>query len=383
MSELLFDQTQTFDDAAVIKVVGVGGGGSNAVNRMIEHGIKGVEFIAINTDAQALNISKAGLKLQIGSKLTRGLGAGGNPEVGMKSAEESREVILEALRGADMVFITAGEGGGTGTGAAPIVAEVAREIGALTVGVVTRPFSFEGRKRQSQAESGIAAFKEAVDTLIVVPNDRLLDISDRNTTMVEAFRQADRVLRQGVQGISDLIQNPGMVNLDFADVKTVMSMKGSALMGVGRASGENRAIEAAKRAISSPLLETTIDGARGVIINITGNLELGLMEINEAAQIVEEAADRDVHLIFGTSINEELGDEIIVTVIATGFDDQRQSGQQIVSNSQQTSNTGRANAAPQANANNNTTSAPRETTMVSGAEETYDIPAWLRERSRR
>jgi cell division protein FtsZ len=311
----------TIDQMATIKVIGVGGGGNNAVNRMIEHGVQGVEFIAVNTDAQALNLSKAPTKLQIGAKLTRGLGAGANPEVGKKAAEESKEQIEEALKGADMVFVTAGMGGGTGTGAAPVIAQIARELGALTVGVVTRPFTFEGRKRATQAASGIAAMKEAVDTLIVIPNDRLLEIVDKNTPMLEAFREADNVLRQGVQGISDLIAVPGLINLDFADVKTIMSNKGSALMGIGIASGENRAAEAAKKAISSPLLETSIDGAQGVLMNITGGTNLSLYEVQEAADIVASAADQDVNMIFGSVINENLKDEIIVTVIATGFNE--------------------------------------------------------------
>ncbi|MBO1910113.1 cell division protein FtsZ, partial [Microvirga sp. 3-52] len=285
---------ETNDDSlAVIKVIGVGGGGNNAVNRMIEHGVEGVEFIAVNTDAQALNLSSAEVKLQIGTKLTRGLGAGANPEVGKKAADESKEQIEEALRGADMVFVTAGMGGGTGTGAAPVIAQVAKELGALTVGVVTRPFTFEGRKRQTQAIGGITAMKESVDTLIVIPNDKLLEIVDKNTPMLEAFREADNVLRQGVQGISDLIAVPGLINLDFADVKTIMSNKGSALMGIGVSTGENRASEAAKKAISSPLLETSIDGAKGVLMNITGGSNLSLFEVQEAADIVASASDED------------------------------------------------------------------------------------------
>jgi cell division protein FtsZ len=312
------------DTLAQIKVIGVGGGGSNAVNRMIEGGIQGVEFIAVNTDYQALNLSKAQHKLQIGAKLTRGLGAGANPEVGKKAAEESREQIEQALRGADLVFVTAGMGGGTGTGAAPVIAEIAKEIGALTVGVVTRPFTFEGRKRSVQAEQGICALKEKVDTLIVIPNDRLLEIVDKNTPMLEAFREADNVLRQGVQGISDLIAVPGLINLDFADVKTIMTERGSALMGIGIATGENRATEAAKKAICSPLLETSIDGARGVLMNITGGTNLSLYEVNEAADIVASAADSEVNMIFGAVINENLKDEIVVTVIATGFEESQQ-----------------------------------------------------------
>lgn len=307
------------DSLATIKVIGVGGGGNNAVNRMIEHGVQGVEFIAVNTDAQALNLSKAEVKMQIGAKLTRGLGAGANPEVGKKAAEESKEQVEEALRGADMVFVTAGMGGGTGTGAAPVIAQIARDLGALTVGVVTRPFTFEGKKRSNQASGGIAAMKEAVDTLIVIPNDRLLEIVDKSTPMLEAFREADNVLRQGVQGISDLIAVPGLINLDFADVKTIMSNKGSALMGIGVSSGENRAAEAAKKAISSPLLETSIDGAQGVLMNITGGSNLSLYEVQEAADIVASASDQEVNMIFGSVINENLKDEIIVTVIATGF----------------------------------------------------------------
>lgn len=305
---------------AQIKVIGVGGGGSNAVNRMIDFGVKGVEFITVNTDAQALNMAKAGVRMQIGEKLTRGLGAGANPEIGKKAAEESREQLMDALGGADLVFVTAGMGGGTGTGAAAIIAEIAKECGALTVGVVTRPFTFEGRKRQMQAEQGIAALKEKVDTLIIIPNDRLLEIVDKKTPMIEAFREADNVLRQAVQGISDLIQVPGLINLDFADVKTVMSERGSALMGIGEATGENRAAEAAKKAIMSPLLETSIDGARGVIMNITGGSNLSLFEVNEAVELVTAASDPDVNMIFGAIIDDDMKDSIKVTVIATGFE---------------------------------------------------------------
>ncbi|MEB7730713.1 cell division protein FtsZ [Mammaliicoccus sciuri] len=312
---------QGFNHLATLKVIGVGGGGNNAVNRMIDHGMNNVEFISINTDGQALNLSKASSKIQIGEKLTRGLGAGANPEIGKKAAEESREQIEDAIQGADMVFVTAGMGGGTGTGAAPVVAKIAKEMGALTVGVVTRPFSFEGRKRQTQAAAGVESMKAAVDTLIVIPNDRLLDIVDKSTPMMEAFKEADNVLRQGVQGISDLIAVSGEVNLDFADVKTIMSNQGSALMGIGVSSGENRAIEAAKKAISSPLLETSIVGAQGVLMNITGGESLSLFEAQEAADIVQDAADEDVNMIFGTVINPELQDELVVTVIATGFND--------------------------------------------------------------
>ncbi|MFI2857495.1 cell division protein FtsZ [Paenibacillus sp. JSM ZJ436] len=308
------------ESLAQIKVIGVGGGGSNAVNRMIENGVQGVEFITVNTDAQALHLAKSEHKLQIGDKLTRGLGAGANPDVGKKAAEESRDLIMNTLKGADMVFVTAGMGGGTGTGAAPVIAEIAKECGALTVGVVTRPFTFEGRKRSSHAEVGIESLKEKVDTLIVIPNDRLLEIVDKKTPMLEAFREADNVLRQAVQGISDLIAVPGLINLDFADVKTIMTERGSALMGIGMATGENRAAEAARKAIMSPLLETSIEGARGVIMNITGGSNLSLYEVNEAAEIVTSASDPEVNMIFGAIIDENMKEEIKVTVIATGFE---------------------------------------------------------------
>lgn len=308
------------DQSAQIKVIGVGGGGNNAVNRMIEAGLKGVEFISVNTDKQALYLSKASQKIQIGDKLTRGLGAGANPEVGQKAAEESREEIAQAIKGSDLVFITAGMGGGTGTGAAPVVAEIAKELGILTVGVVTKPFMFEGRKRMIHAEQGVLSLKEKVDTLVTIPNDRLLQVVDKKTTMTDAFKLADDVLRQGVQGVSDLITIPGLINLDFADVKTIMLSRGLAHMGTGRASDENRAIEAAKQAISSPLLETTINGATGVLLNITGGPNLTLFEVNEAADQVKQAADPDANIIFGAVINEELGDEVRITVIATGFD---------------------------------------------------------------
>ncbi|MDK2901521.1 MAG: cell division protein FtsZ [Thermosediminibacterales bacterium] len=305
---------------AQIKVIGVGGGGSNAVNRMIEAGLKGVEFIAINTDAQALFLSKADNRIQIGDKLTKGLGAGANPEIGQKAAEESREQIQKILKGADMVFITAGMGGGTGTGAAPIVAEIAKEAGALTVGVVTKPFSFEGKRRMAHAETGIANLKTRVDTLITIPNDRLLQVVEKKTSILDAFKIADEILKQGVQGISDLIAVPGLINLDFADVKTIMLEKGLAHMGIGRGNGENRAAEAAKQAISSPLLETSIQGAKGVLLNITGGSNLGLFEVNEAAELVADAADADANIIFGAVIDEKLKDEIRITVIATGFE---------------------------------------------------------------
>jgi cell division protein FtsZ len=313
-------EEQELSQFASIKVVGVGGGGNNAVNRMISAGLQGVDFISINTDVQALNFSQAEVKLQIGAKLTKGLGAGANPEIGKRAAEESADELVKTLQGADMVFITAGMGGGTGTGATPLVAELAREVGALTVGVVTRPFSFEGRKRADQAENGIIELKEKVDTLIVIPNDRLLQVADKQTSITDAFRIADDVLRQGVQGISDLIAIPGLINLDFADVKTIMSQTGSALMGIGRATGEQRAAEAARMAISSPLLETSIEGARGVLLNITGGINLGLFEVNEAAEIISQAADPEANIIFGAVIDEDLKDEIRVTVIATGFD---------------------------------------------------------------
>ncbi len=305
---------------AEIRVIGVGGGGNNAVNRMITAGLQGVDFVTVNTDSQALQLSRAGQKVQIGIKLTKGLGAGANPEIGAKAAEESREELAKVLKGSDMVFVTAGMGGGTGTGAAPIVAEVAKEMGALTVGVVTRPFTFEGRKRAMQAEKGIAELKSKVDTLITIPNDRLLQVVDKHTTIHEAFRIADDVLRQGVQGISDLIAVPGLINLDFADVKTIMSNTGSALMGIGQATGENRAADAARKAISSPLLETSIEGAKGVLLNITGGSNLTLFEVNEAAGIIAEAADPEANIIFGAVIDENLKEEIRVTVIATGFD---------------------------------------------------------------
>ena len=319
----MLDFDQAAENFAVMKVVGVGGGGTNAVNRMIQAGLKGVEFIAVNTDAQALALSMAPTRLQVGNKLTKGLGAGANPEIGQKAAEESREQLADALKGADMVFITAGMGGGTGTGAAPVVAEVAKEVGALAVGVVTKPFTFEGRRRQTFAEKGASNLKSKVDTLITIPNDRLLQVVEKKTAIIEAFRIADDVLRQGVQGISDLIAVPGLINLDFADVKTIMSEMGSALMGVGVSQGENRAAAAAKAAISSPLLETSIDGARGVLLNITGGADLALFEVNEAAEIVIQAADPEANIIFGAVIDESLRDEVRVTVIATGFTGER------------------------------------------------------------
>ena len=378
------------DQLAVIKVIGVGGGGNNAVNRMIEHGVQGVDFIAVNTDAQALNLSKAEYKLQIGGKLTRGLGAGANPEVGKKAAEESREQLEEVLRGADMVFVTAGMGGGTGTGAAPVIAQIARELGALTVGVVTRPFKFEGRKRQTQAIGGITAMKQAVDTLIVIPNDKLLEIVDKSTPMLEAFREADNVLRQGVQGISDLIATPGLINLDFADVKTIMSDKGSALMGIGIATGENRATDSAKKAISSPLLETSIDGAKGVIMNITGGMNLSLYEVQEAADIVAMASDEEVNMIFGAVINENLTDEIIVTVIATGFSDDILTGAQGAQSTRPTLNTvrqplqnnGQQAQPAQQGYKEPVVQEPVRQQATSSQEDTLEIPTFLRNRNR-
>lgn len=309
------------DQIAKIKVIGVGGGGCNAVNRMIESGVQGVEFIVANTDLQVLNVSKAETKLQIGKSITNGLGAGANPDVGREAALESKKEIEEALSGADMVFVTCGMGGGTGTGAAPIVAEIAQDLGALTVGIVTKPFRFEGKKRMDHAEIGIEELRHHVDTIIVIPNDRLRDIIDRTTPMMEAFKEVDNVLRRGVQSISDLIAVSGLVNLDFADVKTIMSKRGNAIIGIGIGVGENRAVEAAKQAVSSPLLETTIDGATDAIINITGGNSLTLFEAEDAAEVVRNAANTDINTIFGAVINENLNDEVIVTVIATGFDD--------------------------------------------------------------
>lgn len=309
------------DPLAKIKVIGAGGGGNNAVNRMIEAQLKGVEFIAVNTDKQALQYSKAEHKIQIGEKLTKGLGAGANPDVGKRAAEESKDEIIKVLQGADMVFVTAGMGGGTGTGSAPVIAQLAKEMGILTVGVVTKPFVFEGKVRMKNAENGIAELKSKVDTLITIPNDRLLQIVQRNTSMTEAFSMADDVLKQGIQSISDLIAVPGLINLDFADVTSVMKEKGLAHMGIGNSSGENRAINAAKEAIQSPLLETSIKGAKGVLLNITGGTNLGLIEINEASTLVQESCDPEANIIFGATINEELEEEIRITVIATGFDE--------------------------------------------------------------
>ena len=381
---------QGFNHLATLKVICVGGGGNNAVNRMIDHGMNNVEFIAINTDGQALNLSKAESKIQIGEKLTRGLGAGANPEIGKKAAEESREQIEDAIQGADMVFVTAGMGGGTGTGAAPVVAKIAKEMGALTVGVVTRPFGFEGRKRSTQAAAGVESMKAAVDTLIVIPNDRLLDIVDKSTPMMEAFKEADNVLRQGVQGISDLIAVSGEVNLDFADVKTIMSNQGSALMGIGVSSGENRAVEAAKKAISSPLLETSIVGAQGVLMNITGGESLSLFEAQEAADIVQDAADEDVNMIFGTVINPELQDEIVVTVIATGFEDKPTSQGRKASSTgfgtSATSSTSTQTSTPREESFSQSSSSSRSSESVSERSHTTkddDIPSFIRNREER
>lgn len=347
---------------ASIKVVGVGGAGSNAVNRMIAAGLRGVEFIAINTDVQALALSQAERKIHIGAKLTRGLGAGGNPEVGRQAAEETKDELSDALEGADMVFVTAGMGGGTGTGGAPVVARIARELGALTIGVVTKPFSFEGRRRAAAAEEGIRGLKEQVNTLITIPNDRLLQLVDRSVSIIEAFRVADDVLRQGVQGIADLITVPGLINLDFADVRTVMAEAGSALIGIGVASGEDRAVRAARTAISSPLLETSMEGARGVLLNVTGGLDLGLVEVNEAAQIIAEAADPDANIIFGAVIDDGLKDEVRITVIATGFD------------------AARPRRAAEASDRAPATASPPQEVPVKMFIDDLDVPAFLRKR---
>ena len=306
-------------DFANIKVIGVGGGGNNAVNRMVESDLKGVQFLSVNTESQVLELSKADVTIQIGEKVTKGLGAGANPQIGEAAAQESREDIIKALEGADMVFVTAGMGGGTGTGAAPVVAECAKEVGALTVGVVTKPFAFEGKRRRAAAEKGIEFLTQKVDTIIVIPNDKLLQVVDKKCSLSDAFGKADDVLRQGIKGISDLIQIPGLINLDFADVKTIMTEQGEALMGIGIATGENRAADAAKMAINSPLLETSIDGAKGILLNISGSSELGIFEVNEAAQIISDAADPDANIIFGSVIDESLGDSVQVTVVATGF----------------------------------------------------------------
>ena len=357
------------DGTATIKVIGVGGAGNNAVNRMIEAGIKNVEFIAVNTDRQTLNSSKAGSKIQIGEKLTRGLGAGANPDIGAQAAEESRAEIAEILKGADMVFVTAGMGGGTGTGAAPIVAATAKELGILTIGVVTKPFTFEGKKRLAQAERGIASLKGKVDTLVVIPNDKLLQVIDRKTSIVEAFRMADDVLRQGVQGISDLIAVPGLINLDFADVRTIMLNQGMAHMGIGKASGENRAEDAAKQAIQSPLLETSIEGAKGVIINITGGSDIGLLEANTAAELVQRSADPEANIIFGTVTDDTMGEEIQITVIATGFEKEEE---------RRTSIPGYENIVADAWRKRNASASSTTTVADTNSSNDLDIPAFLR-----
>ena len=373
---------------AVIKVVGIGGGGVNAVNRMIEQGLKGVEFIAINTDAQALLMSDADVKLDVGRELTRGLGAGADPDVGRKAAEDHAEEIEEVIKGADMVFVTAGEGGGTGTGGAPVVARIARGLGALTIGVVTRPFTFEGRRRAGQAEEGIAQLRAEVDTLIVIPNDRLLSISAPGATVLDAFRSADQVLLSGVQGITDLITTPGLINLDFADVKSVMSEAGSALMGIGSARGDDRAVAAAEMAISSPLLEASIDGAHGVLLSISGGSDLGLFEINEAAQLVSEAAHQDANIIFGAVIDDALGDEVRVTVIAAGFDGGAPAKRREGSAAARRAEEGGGNTVAEDAMLGSTAATPvAEPGLIPGSrvsepvEEDLDIPPFLREES--
>lgn len=317
------DNALPAENFAQIKVIGVGGGGSNAVNRMIQAGVKGVDFIAVNTDAQALLHSEAPTRIRIGDKLTKGLGSGGNPDIGRRAADETSEELFEVLKGADMVFITAGMGGGTGTGASPVIAQIAREIGALTVGVVTKPFTFEGSRRRLAADEGLNGLKEQVDTLITIPNDRLLQIADKKTTLNEAFRIADDVLRQGIQGISDLIIEPGLINLDFADIKSIMQLAGSALMAIGRGTGDNRCIDAARQAIESPLLEISIEGAKGVLFNVTGGPDLGMLEVHEAASVIQQAADPEANIIFGAVIDPEMGSDVKITLIATGFDSVR------------------------------------------------------------
>jgi cell division protein FtsZ len=359
---------------AVIKVVGVGGGGTNAVNRMVDAGLRGVEFIAANTDSQALQMCDADIKLNIGTELTKGLGAGANPEVGQGAAAESRDDIKEALKGADMVFVTAGEGGGTGTGAAPVIADIAKnEIGALTVGVVTRPFGFEGTQRARQAQEGIEKLREYVDTLIVIPNEKLLSVVERRASLTDALREADNVLRQGVQGITDLITIPGLINLDFADVRTIMHNAGSALMGIGSSSGENRAGEAAKEAISSPLLEESVEGASGILLNITGGHDLGLFEVNEAAEIVQSAADANANIIFGAVIDDAMSDEVRVTVIATGFDHGR--GLRASGGSTRNPTPGRPRVQ-----NRDVTMDDRQRSSLEIRDDEIDIPSFLKDR---
>ena len=378
-------ETEINNYLAVIKVVGVGGGGTNAVNRMIEEGIRGVEFVAINTDAQALAISDADIKVHIGTDLTRGLGAGANPEVGRKAADESRDDIAEALAGADMVFITCGEGGGTGTGAAPIVADIAmNEVGALTVAVVTKPFTFEGRKRKKSAEEGIKTLSDCVDTMIVIPNDKLLDIAEKKTTMLEAFAIADGVLSQGTQGITDLITVPGIINLDFADVKTIMKQDGTAMMGIGTSSGDTRAVDAAQQAISSPLLESSIDGATRVLLSIAGSKDLGIQEISDAADVVANAVDPEANIIFGTVVDESLGDQVRITVIATGFSDSNVNRQDELFAAQQSQSKAAASAEPQRTAPATSPAQAAPTRNVGGTElpnfgnDQFELPDFLK-----
>ena len=373
------------ENVVTIKVVGVGGGGTNAVNRMIEEGIRGVEFVAINTDAQALAISDADIKVHIGTDLTRGLGAGANPEVGRKAADESRDDIAEALAGADMVFITCGEGGGTGTGAAPIVADIAmNEVGALTVAVVTKPFTFEGRKRKKSAEEGIKTLSDCVDTMIVIPNDKLLDIAEKKTTMLEAFAIADGVLSQGTQGITDLITVPGIINLDFADVKTIMKQAGTAMMGIGTSSGDTRAVDAAQQAISSPLLESSIDGATRVLLSIAGSKDLGIQEISDAADVVANAVDPEANIIFGTVVDESLGDQVRITVIATGFSDSNVNRQDELFAAQQSQSKAAASAEPQRTAPATSPAQAAPTRNVGGTElpnfgnDQFELPDFLK-----
>ena len=378
-------ETEINNYLAVIKVVGVGGGGTNAVNRMIEEGIRGVEFVAINTDAQALAISDADIKVHICTDLTRGLGAGANPEVGRKAADESRDDIAEALAGADMVFITCGEGGGTGTGAAPIVADIAmNEVGALTVAVVTKPFTFEGRKRKKSAEEGIKTLSDCVDTMIVIPNDKLLDIAEKKTTMLEAFAIADGVLSQGTQGITDLITVPGIINLDFADVKTIMKQAGTAMMGIGTSSGDTRAVDAAQQAISSPLLESSIDGATRVLLSIAGSKDLGIQEISDAADVVANAVDPEANIIFGTVVDESLGDQVRITVIATGFSDSNVNRQDELFAAQQSQSKAAASAEPQRTAPATSPAQAAPTRNVGGTElpnfgnDQFELPDFLK-----
>lgn len=378
-------ETEINNYLAVIKVVGVGGGGTNAVNRMIEEGIRGVEFVAINTDAQALAISDADIKVHIGTDLTRGLGAGANPEVGRKAADESRDDIAEALAGADMVFITCGEGGGTGTGAAPIVADIAmNEVGALTVAVVTKPFTFEGRKRKKSAEEGIKTLSDCVDTMIVIPNDKLLDIAEKKTTMLEAFAIADGVLSQGTQGITDLITVPGIINLDFADVKTIMKQAGTAMMGIGTSSGDTRAVDAAQQAISSPLLESSIDGATRVLLSIAGSKDLGIQEISDAADVVANAVDPEANIIFGTVVDESLGDQVRITVIATGFSDSNVNRQDELFAAQQSQSKAASSAEPQRTAPATSPAQAAPTRNVGGTElpnfgnDQFELPDFLK-----